>query len=303
MREKISSILPPARWESIVSCFPRVQVAVIGDIMLDLYIRGEVKRISPEAPVPVVEVTQEQAMLGGAGNVAANISSLGGRALVAGVIGQDANGQRLKELISSHRVASACLMTNQPTTTKTRVVARTQQLVRIDRERKQPLHFSPALEKKLQMALKDSQAVIISDYGKGVVTPKLIERLRLHCHRHGKILMVDPKVEHFSYYRKVTCLTPNKAEASAGIHVAEPETMEGLLSLGERIVRKLNCQHLLITLGREGMLLFAASRQVWHIPAAALEVYDVTGAGDTVIAALTLAMASGASILEAAIVA
>jgi len=303
MKKKISQLLPAYRLRQIISCFPGNQIAVIGDIMLDLYVRGEVKRISPEAPVPVVEVTEEQSRLGGAGNVAANIRSLGGQALITGAIGNDESGRCLKNLISAYGLVNGCFSGRQPTITKTRVVARTQQLVRIDREQKQPVHLTREKQKFLLESLKRNQAVIISDYGKGFITPGLIELLKKYCHREKKILTVDPKIEHFSYYRQVTCLTPNKAEASAGLHTQEPEDVPGLINLGERIVKKLRCQHLLITLGRDGMLLFTGERHIWHIPAAALDVYDVTGAGDTVIATLTLALVSGANILEAAIIA
>ncbi|MCM8770066.1 MAG: bifunctional ADP-heptose synthase, partial [Candidatus Omnitrophica bacterium] len=260
-------------------------------------------RISPEAPVPVVEVTEEHSLLGGAGNVAANISSLGAGSVIIGVMGKDEPGQKLAELISASKVRNACFLREQPTTTKIRIVARTQQLLRIDREKKIPFHLSPSLGKTLRQAIGSSQAVVISDYGKGFITKRLIDELRRYCRQTGKFLTVDPKIEHFTYYRRVSCLTPNRSEAAAGMHEREPDNFSELIRLGERIIRKLDSQNLLVTLGREGMLLFISQRQVWHIPAAALEVYDVTGAGDTVIAVLTLALAAGANILEASIIA
>jgi len=272
--------------------------------MLDRFVWGEVRRISPEAPVPVVEVVREDSALGGAGNVALNISALGGRVTLTAAVGQDESGREISALLDNAGIGRSLFVRDVPTITKTRLIARTQQLVRIDREQKKPLSrpHGEQLAGILE-GMRHFDGIIISDYGKGFITPAVIAALRAFTQKYGRILTVDPKIEHFGYYRQVTCLTPNKLEASAGLRVREPETPAELTDLGKRIMARLRCRNLLITLGKEGMLLLDGKGGISHIPTVAQEVFDVTGAGDTVIATLTLALAAGADITEASIIA
>ena len=298
--------MPPAKFEKIVENFKKVKIGVIGDLMLDKFVWGEVKRISPEAPVPVVEVIKEDCALGGAGNVALNIKSLGGEVFLVSSVGEDENGKVIADLLKTRGIENYLFTRKDlPTITKTRVIARTQQVVRIDREKKQPFSslWLPELDNIMENRLKDYNELLISDYGKGFITPAVIKVLRNFVKKHKKILTVDPKVEHFSYYKEVTCLTPNKFEASLGIHHKEPVNTDELIKLGNDIKKKLKCENLLITLGKEGMILFNnVKNSVFRIPATAREVFDVTGAGDTVTAVLTLSLGAGASILESAII-
>jgi len=305
MKKRLSHFLPPAKFGKIVENFKKVKIGVIGDLMLDKFVWGEVKRISPEAPVPVVEVIKEDCALGGAGNVALNIKSLGGEVFLTSSVGEDENGKVIADLLKVRGIENYLFTRKDlPTITKTRVIARTQQVVRIDREKKQPFSVSHLQEMDEIMGgrLKNYNGLLISDYGKGFITPGLIKVLRNFVKKHKKILTVDPKVEHFSYYKEVTCLTPNKFEASLGIHHKEPGNTEELIKLGNGIKKKLKCENLLITLGKEGMILFDKKNRVLRIPATAREVFDVTGAGDTVTAVLTLSLGAGASILESAII-
>jgi len=306
MKKKLSNILPLKRFEEITSNFKKVKIGVLGDIMLDTFVWGDVKRISPEAPVPVVEIKKEDFRAGGAGNVAMNIKTLGGEVFLISCIGKDENGKILSRLLKNSGVENHLLVReNIPTITKTRVIARTQQLVRIDKEEIKHLSpsYFPHLEEVIETKIKNLGGIIISDYGKGFITPFLIEKLRKITKKEKKFLTVDPKVEHFFYYKNVTCLTPNKFEASAGIHLKEPENIFEVKNIGEKIVRKLKPENLLITLGKEGMILFDKKNKIFHIPTVAKEVFDVTGAGDTVIAVLTLSLASGGNILESSIIA
>jgi D-beta-D-heptose 7-phosphate kinase/D-beta-D-heptose 1-phosphate adenosyltransferase len=302
---KFSEILARPEFEKITGRFGRVKTGVVGDVMLDKFVWGEVRRISPEAPVPVVEVRKEDFVLGGAGNVAANIKSLGGKVFLVSAVGRDENGKQVAALLKERGIGNHLFVRDSiPTITKTRIIARTQQLVRIDWEQKASLPHPDAgrLRAILTGRFPDFDGLVISDYGKGFVTPALINRLGILARNQGRILTVDPKIEHFSYYRRATCITPNRLEASQGMHLKEPESHPELAALGRKIMRKLKCQNLLITLGKEGMMLFEEKGRVLHIPAVAREVFDVTGAGDTVIAALTLALAAGAGILQAAII-
>ena len=307
-RKKLSKILPVSVFRKTIENFRNVRVVVAGDIILDKVVWGEVKRISPEAPVPIVEVSKEDFTLGGAGNVAANIQSLSGKAFLVGVVGNDENGKIVREEIAKKKIESS-ILTNEgiPTITKTRIIAKTQQLVqqlvRIDREEKKPLSGSHLRAiRQIINSLKSFQSILISDYGKGFITPSVIRIMRDFSKKYNKVLTVDPKIEHFSYYKGVCCITPNRFEASAGMHSPEPEDMEKVIHLGRRIQKRLNCDNLLLTLGKEGMVLFDCSGGIFHIPAAAREVFDGTGAGDTVIASLTLALSTGAGVLESAII-
>ena len=273
--------------------------------MVDEYIWGSVSRLSPEAPVPVVEVRAESVRLGGAGNVAANIRSLGGSAMIVGVVGKDPPGERLIDQLEAAGIKSDGVVVDRtrPTIIKTRVVAGSQQIVRFDRESVQDLS-KEATDRLVELAaerLQDADGLIISDYAKGVVSKRAVRRLLLLAKRRKKIIVVDPKVHNLPLYKGATVITPNHHEASAFARLPM-RGQQDLLAAGRQLFRRLEVRAVLVTRGDQGMSLFEDGR-VTHIPAVAKEVYDVTGAGDTVGAALGLALTSGASLKEAAVIA
>ena len=292
-----------ARLKQVISKFHGAKVLVVGDLILDEFIWGNVSRISPEAPVPVVWVSSENFMPGGASNVANNIRSLGGQVHLAGVVGDDSRGEVLQALLRKKGVHCEGIFVDKhrPTTQKTRVIAHHQQVVRIDREELKPI--PEAVQKQIagyiheQMDAMD--AVVIEDYGKGVIVPSLVSSIVKDAKKRKKIITVDPKETHFSYYRGVTTLTPNHHEAGSavGFKIKDDATLE---KAGRVMMKRLKCKSLLITLGENGMAIFEAGKRMVKIPTVAQEVFDVSGAGDTVISAFTLAAAGGASILEAA---
>ena len=288
----------------LVSRFKGKRILVVGDLMLDQYIRGSVSRISPEAPVPVVMVGQETFIPGGAGNVAHNLAALDACVTVMGVVGADEAGARLTSDLSARGVdiSSVIADSTRVTSQKCRVVAERQQVIRYDRETSAPLDgkIEEELLRRLPETTKTAQAVILSDYGKGVVTPRILNEAIRACKKADIPIIVDPKIENFMRYRGVSCITPNVHEAWAGMRRKPVEGLAALVDLGRSILKRLKCGSLLITRGPDGMSLFKADGQVIHIPTQAREVYDVTGAGDTVIAALTLGLAGGASIKRAA---
>jgi len=283
------------------------RVMIVGDVMLDHYTFGTVTRISPEAPVPVVEVIDEQYLLGGAGNVARNIVALGGRATMIGLIGNDRDGEVLNGLLTKSDVDTALVHDDhRRTTRKTRIIAQNQQIVRVDREHTDPLeaHIVGALLEIISDQAQHHDIIIVSDYGKGLVTQTIMDALRALKGRGGvrPRILVDPKPQNYNLYHDVDILTPNTKEAGegAGIACAWPY---GPAKVGRALFARLACRHLLITLGAQGMALFEGPEQAKHIPTFARKVFDVTGAGDTVIATLALAMAAGASLLDAAVLA
>ncbi len=288
---------------TILKNFSRSRILVIGDLILDRYIWGKVSRISPEAPVPVVEVMADNFMLGGAANVANNVAALGGGVTVAGVAGKDRAGEVLKSLLDGKDIRSALFEDARPTTVKTRVIAHNQQVVRFDREDKNRVSGKVLGEviAFLNQAIHEHDAVIVSDYRKGMVSRDLIEGILKSVRRQKRLLAVDPKVGHFHCYRGVSVITPNLMEASQGSGV-EIKDEKSLVKAGRTLMKKLSCRAVLITRGEAGMSLFEKEK-VTHIPTVARHVYDVTGAGDTVIAAFTLACVSGASMQEAAVIA
>ncbi len=274
--------------------------------MVDEYIWGSVSRLSPEAPVPVVEVKAESFRLGGASNVAANIQSLGGSAVLVGVVGSDLPGERLIQEIEAAGMKSDGVVIDRtrPTTIKTRVVAGSQQIVRFDRESIADLS-KEAADRVLEMVttqLADVDAVLISDYAKGVICKRIARQIISLARRCRKIVVVDPKVHHFSLYKGATVITPNHHEALAFARLPAWGQEDLLAVAGKELLQKLEVQAILVTRGEAGMSLFEDGRAT-HIPAVTKEVYDVTGAGDTVLAALAMAMASGASLREAAFIA
>lgn len=290
-------------YKKTVSNFKKARVLVIGDLMLDEFIWGDVSRISPEAPVPVVWVKKESFMPGGASNVANNLRSLGADVHLVGVVGDDKNGAILKGELEQKGIHVAGIMTDEsrPTILKTRVVAHHQQVVRIDKENKEKL--SDAMISRMaayvEDIIKDVDAVIIEDYAKGVITPALLKKVVPLAKKHGKIISVDPKEEHFKYYKGISVITPNNHEAAraVGFEINDRET---LIKAGAKLLSKLNCKIGLITLGENGMAVFQKDRPMEQIPTVAQEVFDVSGAGDTVIASYTLALASGADPISAA---
>ena len=282
-----------------MSAFADMEILVLGDVMLDRFIWGAVRRISPEAPVPVVEVARETSMLGGAGNVLRNLRSLGARASLCGVVGDDEPGRRIDALLNEIGVASDGLVKtmNRNTTVKTRIVAHSQQVVRVDHETRG--FFSDdiidALLGYLKRRLPGVSAVIVSDYAKGVVNPRVLEPV---LNLPDKIVSVDPKVENIDLFQGATIVTPNHFEAASAAKVSldEPDYVN---IAGARLLRKLGSQAVLITQGEQGMTLFNQQGK-FHIPTNAKQVYDVTGAGDTVISTLTLSLAAGLGMREAA---
>jgi D-beta-D-heptose 7-phosphate kinase/D-beta-D-heptose 1-phosphate adenosyltransferase len=284
--------------------FPGRRVLVVGDLMLDQYIRGAVSRISPEAPVPVVRVTGESFIPGGAGNVVSNLAALGARVSVVGVVGEDEAGRRLLEQFREQGadVDGVCVDVERQTTQKCRVIADRQQAVRYDRETTGPL--SHATETRLLASLGEelsrAEAVILSDYGKGVIGPRLLARAIPGARRRKIPITVDPKPEHFRRYKGITCVTPNTSEAWACMRREPRAGQAAIEELGREILETLNSRSVLITRGPDGMSLFEAHGKVTHIPTVAREVFDVSGAGDTVISTFTLALAAGASLPRAA---
>jgi len=287
---EISEFLDIKKLKEILQNIKKKRILVVGDIFLDRFIWGDVSRISPEAPVPVVEVRNESFTAGGAGNVAFNIKSLGGNVILIAGIGKDTNGEILSKLVKKNGVETFFLERECPTITKTRIIGINQQIVRIDREIK--IKLSNKEERKIIDKIGEIidkiDGIIISDYGKGIITKKLISFLIEIKKKKGIVLCIDPKLEHFTYYKNVTCLTPNKKEAAEGMKTSVSESKDDIMKLGNKIKKKLKCENLIITLGKDGMMLFNTKNEIVYIPSVAKEVYDVTGAGDTVIASFTL---------------
>jgi D-glycero-beta-D-manno-heptose-7-phosphate kinase len=287
----------------IVAAFPGRSVLIVGDVMLDEYVWGETRRISAEAPVPIVEVQRRTYLPGGAGNAAANVVSLQGRALLGGVVGADEPARRLREALQERAIDARGLVVDaaRPTTTKTRVIIQHQQVARMDHERRQPL--SEALEEQLlgwvEQALPRADVCVISDYAKGVVSARVAQRFIGLARRAGKPVVVDPKGADYQKYRGAAVVKPNIHETER-ILKTEIETESDLLSAGHQLAVVLEGTAILITRGPKGISLFRAGEDVVHIPSVARTVYDVTGAGDTVVGTLALALAAGAGLDEAA---
>jgi D-beta-D-heptose 7-phosphate kinase/D-beta-D-heptose 1-phosphate adenosyltransferase len=288
--------------------FRRSHLLVVGDLMLDRFLWGDVERISPEAPVPVLRVTSESFRLGGAANVAHNIRSLGGRVTTCGVVGRDAGGERLVRELAAIGVSARGIFREArlQTTQKSRVIAspRHQQIVRLDRENNREIG-KPLLKRIRQFVHRHAarcDGVVVSDYGKGVIHPELLESL-VRLSRRGKpVLVIDPKRENFKYYRNPTLVTPNQEEASEASGVAIRD-QNSLYEAGRRLLEIWQAKAVLITRGQEGMSLFRPGRKVRHFATKPQEIFDVTGAGDTVVAAVSLALAVGSSYEEAAVLA
>jgi len=299
------------RARQILSAAQKTRVLVVGDVMLDQFIWGGVSRISPEAPVPVVDFQRESFMPGGAANVARNLVSLQTPSELFGAIGQDDAARKLLKLLGEQKIGCSGLVKNsrRHTSIKTRIVAHQQQVVRIDRETRGALDTKTTarLIAEFKLKLAKADAVIVGDYGKGVVTQLLLNEIKALCHRQGVWLSLDPKPVHHLNLSNLSLITPNRKEAFELADLpddtknANPFADKSLMLVAERLLRELNPALLLITLGELGMLLCQRGQKPFHIPTVAQEVFDVSGAGDTVIATFTLAVAAGASPIEAAI--
>ncbi len=294
----------PVSLRRALASFERASVLVVGDLMVDRYYAGAVRRISPEAPVPVVDVVEEQQRCGGAANVALNIRRLGAAVEVCGAVGADAEGAWLREELARCGIGVSGVVAHagRPTTLKSRVVAHHQQVVRFDRERTgpHPEQVQRRLLEQIAAAWERMDAVVVSDYGKGLVQRGLMERLRALGRAQGRRpLVVDPKSMHFELYRGATVITPNLAEALAAAHVAARDEA-AVERAGLALARRSRGSAILVTRGEAGMSLFETGRAALHIPTLARKVFDVTGAGDTVVSVLALALARGVPLAQAA---
>ena len=303
----LSTAMPPTiardRLASLLAEATRQRVLIVGDAMLDVYLRGDVDRISPEAPVPVVRVRERRLALGGAANVAQNVSALGAACDLVAVVGGDSAGVTLREHLQSAHIEKRSLVTiDRPTTTKTRVMARSQQLVRFDEEEDADLNERDValVLNAIERAMPDATAVVFEDYNKGVLVPAVIEGTIALATARNLPIVVDPKFKNFFAYRGATIFKPNRRELESALGAAvdldHPEALP-------KTFQRLGVKHLLLTLGERGMALSAADGIVHRVPTTAREVYDVVGAGDTVSAYLATMLAAGANALEAAIVA
>ena len=286
--------------------FTSCRITVVGDVIMDEFLWGRVDRISPEAPVPVVEVERQSHMLGGAGNVVNNILALGGQALLCGVVGNDSMGKKLTRIVGKlNNITDGLVVENsRPTTMKTRVVAHSQQVVRVDREERKPVDEKSIgrILATLKEEINESDAIVVADYGKGVVTRSLMDGIRSLSQDNQFILAVDPTVRNLALYKDVTLITPNNYEAQqmSGIQIEDDQSLR---RAGARLLEELSCQMVLITQGDKGMTLFEGNGQTTQIPTVARKVFDVSGAGDTVIATFTLALAAGLTPSQAAVLA
>lgn len=298
--------LTPERLDAILERAREIRIAVIGDVMLDTYLAGSVSRISPEAPVPVVHIDDEHHALGGAANVAANVADLGAGCTLVGFVGEDLSGATIGKLIKQlpGAVVDSRLVrrSDRPTTTKTRVMARTQQIVRFDREREDEFAEDCLSEicEQIEIAVDGANAVVLEDYNKGVLSPKVIRAAMGHASRRGLPVIVDPKFRHIFEYRGATVFKPNVLELTGAIGSEVRADDDEWL---EEVRVRFQCEHLLVTLAEHGMALKSAQTGTLRIPAVAREVYDVSGAGDTVTACLAVGLAAGATIAEAAVMA
>jgi D-beta-D-heptose 7-phosphate kinase/D-beta-D-heptose 1-phosphate adenosyltransferase len=287
----------------ITSGFKKAKILVIGDLILDEFIWGTVDRISPEAPVPVVKVSSQSFMPGGACNVANNISSLGGKVFIAGVIGSDLYANILKEQLQQKDISTEGLILHEkrPTSLKTRIIAHNQQVVRIDKENEEEIK-GKELNKILKYTkekINEVDAVLIEDYGKGVITKALLKDILNIAKENKKIITIDPKENHFAIYKEANIITPNRSELEKATGYTIKDFGD-LQKAARKLLKELKVKGILVTLGEEGMCLFEDNGKVTQISTVAQQVYDVSGAGDTVIAAVTLALISGATLKEAA---
>ncbi|MCX7930198.1 MAG: D-glycero-beta-D-manno-heptose-7-phosphate kinase [Chlorobi bacterium] len=293
------------RYRQWLAQLPDKHIAVIGDLMLDHYYLGSVTRISPEAPVPVVELERETCRLGGAANVAHNLRTLGAQVLLCGVVGNDSNGAELLRLADELGIETKGVITDaeRPTTVKTRVIGNSQQLLRLDREARAPI--GARIVEHIMSALDHTQgiaAVILEDYNKGVLTPAIIEQVIEWARQRALPVLVDPKIDNFFAYRGATVFKPNQKEAQQALGT-RLDADESIVRAAVELLQRLEAETVLITLGARGMMLVERNSFHRHIPSVARHVADVSGAGDTVVATLAAMMVAGARVWEAATVA
>lgn len=281
-------------------------IAVIGDVMIDEYLWGKVSRISPEAPVPIVEITQEQFRPGGSANVAFNLKSLNQQVYVYGVVGADQNGERLRALLEEQGLNIGGLIEDdtRPTTVKTRIIGGSQHIARVDKEtvREISSDIESKIIQELENQIENLDAIVLEDYNKGVLTKSLIESVIRLAQEHDVIITVDPKFNHFFSYKNVTVFKPNKKETEAALQMSL-NSREEIEYAGDKLLNMLQCRSVLITLGSKGMALFEKDKEPVFIPTEVHEVADVSGAGDTVIATITSLLAYGATVTDAMIAA
>jgi D-beta-D-heptose 7-phosphate kinase/D-beta-D-heptose 1-phosphate adenosyltransferase len=298
--------IPVRKLKGYLQRFSQSRILVLGDLILDHYVWGTVNRVSPEAPVPVVHVNSETYRLGGAANVYQNILALGGQVELCGVLGNDVEGKRVLQDIrqASHPSPGIFIDKTRPTIKKTRVIAHNQQIVRFDVEQRNPVskRLGQKIIRHLTSRIHDLSCIVISDYAKGLITEDLMHCVKELAQSHGVPILVDPKVEHMSFYEGVTAITPNHHEAkqAAGFLPTQDVAIE---QIGTSLQKRLQCQAVVVTRGEEGMSIFEQNGRSWTIPAVARQVYDVTGAGDTVVSTLALALSINVPISDAAVLA
>jgi D-beta-D-heptose 7-phosphate kinase/D-beta-D-heptose 1-phosphate adenosyltransferase len=287
---------------NILSKFSKCKLAVLGDVMLDEFYWGKVDRISPEAPVPIVQIKKETWRPGGAANVASNLVALGAQATIFGIVGDDGAGRRLNETLQKEKIGTEGLIidSGRRTSVKTRIIGHKQQMIRIDRENTEPVDYQrqkAILNTMLKMS-DELDGVIVSDYAKGVIVPELLKEVIDKFKSMGKFVSIDPKLKNFPIYKKPTIITPNLKEAESA-HGRIFESEEDILKGGADLLKQTNSDAILITRSEEGMTLFSKGKEPITIPTQAIKVFDVTGAGDTVIATFSLALAAGCTMPEA----
>ena len=297
----------PSRLINCMEKLAQTRVLIVGDVMVDEYLTGDADRISPEAPVPVVRIEGEKQLVGGAGNVARNVTALKGRAVLVGVRGNDAMGQVMDACLAREGIGHSLLtLENRPTTTKTRILARQQQVLRFDKEDAGPFSTKDiaALLRLVADRLEACDALVLSDYGKGMVSQKMVTGLQKLLQKAGRPIpvLVDPKPQNIHLYKGVSLLTPNAKETSEAARLPV-KTPQDIVLAGQSLIRRLGCGHLVTTLGSRGMAVFEDAETVWHIPTVAQQVFDVTGAGDTVIATISMGLAAGIDLVTACLLA
>jgi D-glycero-beta-D-manno-heptose-7-phosphate kinase len=298
--------LTRSRLLEILGAFKGKRIAVVGDLMIDQYYWGTVRRISPEAPVPVVEVDSVSNRLGGAANVANNIQALGGEPVLVGLVGNDHPGQLLLSLLKDQNLPSDGIVVDasRPTTIKTRVIAHDQHVVRVDYESKMgcPEHLLPRIIDAVKYQIHAIDGIIIEDYNKGLVTREVIHELTDVAKKYKKLITVDPKLTNFLEFKNVSVFKPNRREVEEALG-GKLRTEEDIVEAGKNLLNLLSVENVLLTRGEDGISLFEANGEISHIGNRARQVHDVSGAGDTVISTLTIALAAGATVKEAAVLA
>ena len=288
---------------SLLKSFKNKKVLILGDLMLDRYFMGQVSRLSPEAPVPIVEIEEEYSRLGGAANVGNNIKALGGIPYLVGIVGEDNIGKELLNIVAGQGLPTEGILSDssRPTTVKTRVIAHNQHVVRTDREVRNELNSEVAnrIKNVISKIISEVDAIIIEDYNKGLITKEIIDFVVNKAKNHDKIISVDPKFDHFFDYKDVTVFKPNRREAEEVLGI-RMNSKEQVVEAANSLFDELNCRCLMITLGEQGMAIFNHDRDVTFVPTRARKVHDVSGAGDTVISTVTLSLSSGATFEEAA---